>query len=38
VVATLAALAADGKVKPGVVAQAIERFGIEPEKVEPREA
>ena len=37
VVATLSALASEGKVKAGVVAQAIERFGIEPDKLNPRE-
>jgi pyruvate dehydrogenase E1 component len=38
VVATLSALAAEGQVKPAVVRQAIEKFGIDAEKTEPREA
>ena len=35
VVATLAALARDGAVKPEVVAQAIQKYGIEPERPNP---
>jgi pyruvate dehydrogenase E1 component len=38
VVATLAALAADGEVKPEVVTDAIERYGIDPEVGDPRMA
>ncbi len=38
VVATLSALAADGRVTPGTVAQAIQEFGINPEALTPREA
>ncbi len=38
VVATLAALVGEGQVKPGVVAQAIQKFGIDPELIDPREA
>ena len=36
VVATLAALAAGGDVKPEIVTDAIERYGIDPERVDPR--
>src|SRR5262245_24538791 len=36
VVATLAALAAEGRVGPGVVADAIRRFGMDTETLEPR--
>ncbi|MGV3758179.1 MAG: transketolase-like TK C-terminal-containing protein, partial [Actinomycetota bacterium] len=36
VVATLAALAADGEVKPEVVTDAIQRYGIDPEAGDPR--
>ena len=35
IVATLAALARDGKLDPGVVQQAIKAHGINPEKVNP---
>jgi pyruvate dehydrogenase E1 component len=38
VVATLAALCQQGQVPPGTVARAIQEFGIDPEKVEPRQA
>jgi len=38
VVATLHALMLDGKVKPETVAQAIQEYGIDPERVDPREA
>jgi pyruvate dehydrogenase E1 component len=38
VVATLAALAADGEVKPEVVSDAIARYGIDPEAGDPRMA
>jgi pyruvate dehydrogenase E1 component len=38
VVATLAALASEGQVKPAVVARAVEEFGIDPDRPEPREA
>jgi pyruvate dehydrogenase E1 component len=38
VVATLHALMQEGRVKPGVVDTAIQQFGIDPERVEPREA
>ncbi|MFL6206934.1 MAG: transketolase-like TK C-terminal-containing protein, partial [Acidimicrobiales bacterium] len=36
VVATLASLAASGDVKPEVVTDAIQRYGIEPERIDPR--
>ena len=36
VVATLAALADSGEVKPEVVTDAIGRYGIDPERAEPR--
>jgi pyruvate dehydrogenase E1 component len=38
VVATLSALCEQGHVPPGVVARAIQEFGINPEAMEPREA
>jgi pyruvate dehydrogenase E1 component len=38
VVATLSALAADGRVTPGVVTRAVQEFGINPEAPEPRES
>jgi pyruvate dehydrogenase E1 component len=38
VVATLAALAAEGQVKEAAVTDAIERYGIDPEAVDPRTA
>ena len=38
VVATLSALCQQGHVAPGVVARAIQEFGIDPEKPEPRQA
>jgi pyruvate dehydrogenase E1 component len=38
VVATLSALAADGRITPGVVARAIQEFGIDAEAAEPRES
>jgi len=38
VVATLSALCEQGHVPPGVVARAIQEFGINPEATEPREA
>ncbi len=38
VVATLHALALDGKVKPETVAKAIAQYGIDPEATDPREA
>ena len=38
VVATLHALMLDGKVKPGVVANAITTYGIDPEAIDPRHA
>jgi pyruvate dehydrogenase E1 component len=37
VAAALAALAADGKVKPAVATQAIKAYGIDPEKPDPVE-
>jgi pyruvate dehydrogenase E1 component len=36
VVATLAALAADGDVKPEAVTDAIARYGIDPDRGDPR--
>ena len=36
VVATLAAMAADGTLDPGVVAEAIKRYDIDPELADPR--
>ena len=38
VVATLASLCQQGQVPPGIVARAIQEYGIDPEKVEPRQA
>ena len=38
VVATLSTLSQQGLVAPGVVAKAIQEFGIDPEAIEPREA
>jgi len=38
VVATLHALMLDGKVKPETVEQAIREYGIDPDRIEPREA
>ncbi len=38
VVATLSALCAQGQVAPGVVARAIQEFGIDPESVAPQDA
>ena len=38
VVATLSALAAEGRIEQGVVARAIGEFGIDPEAIQPREA
>jgi pyruvate dehydrogenase E1 component len=38
VVATLQALMQEGRVKPGVVDEAIRALGIDPERVDPREA
>jgi pyruvate dehydrogenase complex dehydrogenase (E1) component len=38
VVATLSALMRQGQVEPGVVVRAIQDFGIDPERVEPRQA
>jgi len=38
VVATLHALAQDGKLKADVVARAIREYGLDPDAVEPREA
>jgi pyruvate dehydrogenase E1 component len=38
VVATLASLCQQGLVPPGVVARAIQEYGIDPEKTEPRQA
>ena len=35
VVATLSALARDGKIEPAVVAKAIQQFKINPEKADP---
>ena len=35
VVATLSALAGDGKLKPDVVARAIQKYGIEPDRPNP---
>jgi pyruvate dehydrogenase E1 component len=38
VVATLSALASEGRVKAAVVKQAIEELGVDPERIDPREA
>ncbi|TMQ73307.1 MAG: pyruvate dehydrogenase (acetyl-transferring), homodimeric type [Candidatus Eisenbacteria bacterium] len=38
VVATLSSLCQQGQVPPGVVARAISEYGIDPEKLEPRQA
>jgi pyruvate dehydrogenase E1 component len=36
VVATLAALAADGALEPAVVSEAIQRYGLDPDRADPR--